>query len=91
MKIEDLKVGKSYTRGDDGDFMVIFIDPHYRFFVVLHYSHNHRVMHPLVYNQEYLDQDYNQKLKEMDDGWTIADLLEYDDIEVVDEWMLKNN
>jgi len=88
MKIEDLEVGKSYTRYDDAQYLVIFIDPKNRFFVALHYSMNHCIMHPTVYTQEFLDEDYNAELHEMNDGWDLMDMLECNEMRVADDWSI---
>ena len=88
MNIEDLEIGKSYTCGDDCIYYIIYIDPHHKWFISLNYSLNHNILVPTIYNNEFLNESYNENLYELDE-WDIEDMINYDNVEYIDRYTLK--
>ena len=75
MKLEDLEIGKYYTRGDDALYKVVAKGSDW--VCVLHYSYNHRVCSSEICNEEEL---YMEGMHEDEDTWyndSIFDELVY--------------
>lgn len=83
MKIEDLEVGESYTRHDDGEYLVCYKSEDWA--LVLAFSHNHKVAAPRFITQKDLDADWNKDLHK-DEDWNLADYL--DCLKYADEYSL---
>ena len=64
MKIEDLEIGKCYSRGDDALYKVVAKGEGW--VCVLHYSHNHYVCTVEICNEDEL---YMEGMKESTEEW----------------------
>ena len=79
MTIQDLKVGKCYTRWDDAEYLILYKTD--KWIAVLHYSDNHRVGNLEFWPKEELDKDYNKNLV-IDEDWPITNFI--DEFEFMD-------
>ena len=80
MKLEDLEIGKCYSRGDDALYKVIAKGNGW--VCVLHYSYNHKVCVSQICNEEEL---YLEGMKEVTDNWEyeIFEELRYSDYDTL--------
>ena len=86
MKIEDLIVNECYTRYDDAEFMILYKTD--KWFIALDLSHNHKIAVPQIYDQKWLDEDYNKNIQLMSEGdYPMYNYI--NDFDVVDEYTLK--
>lgn len=73
MKIEDLEIGKAYTRFDDSTYFILYKAKDW--FVCIDYSSNHHVGTLEYCNQEWLNMECNQKLVQDTGSWVFDDEL----------------
>jgi hypothetical protein len=86
MKIEDLIINECYTRYDDAEFMILYKTD--KWFIALDLSHNHKIAVPQIYDQKWLDEDYNKNFQLMSEGdYPMYNYI--NDFDVVDEYTLK--
>ncbi len=85
MTIQDLEVGKCYTRWDDAEYLILYKTD--KWVAVLHYSDNHRVANLEFWPKEELDKDYNEKLV-VDEDWPITEFI--DEFEFIDSNTILN-
>ena len=85
MTIQDLEVGKCYTRWDDAEYLILYKTD--KWVAVLHYSDNHRVANREFWPKEELDKDYNEKLV-VDEDWPITEFI--DEFEFIDSNTILN-
>ena len=81
MKIEDLIIGKCYTRDDDAEYLILYKAKN--FFVVLVYSFNHNVGNINIYNEDWLNKEWNDLRLKDENEWNIPDFI--DDFKYIDE------
>ena len=86
MKLEELEIGQTYTRCDDGDYYVLYKEK--VFAVVMYYSHNHHMAHLQFLTQADLDEPWNQELHKEED-WNLGDY--FDEIEHIEDYSMKIN
>ena len=81
MKIEDLIIGKCYTRDDDAEYLILYKAKN--FFVALVYSFNHNVGNINIYNEDWLNKEWNDLRLKDENEWNIPDFI--DDFKYIDE------
>lgn len=86
MKIDELEVGKCYTRWDDSEYLILYKTD--KWVAVLHYSDNHKVGNLEFWPKEELDKDYNEKLVLNENDWPITEYI--NEFEFVD-WQTISN
>jgi len=85
MKIEDLIVGQCYTRDDDAEYLILYKAKN--FFVALVYSFNHNIGVIKIYNEEWLNETWNNLRLKDNDEYNITDYI--DDFKYVDDDTIK--
>lgn len=66
MKIEDLKINECYTRYDDAEYLILYKTD--KWFITLNLSHNHKIAVPQIYDQKWLDEEFNKNLQLMSES-----------------------
>lgn len=80
MKIEDFEIGMIYRKGSNSNlYKCVEVTPNW--ILVIEYSDKHHIATCMFWNQEYLDDDFNQNIVEVkEDAWYYR--LLFDDLEI---------
>ena len=85
MKIQDLKINECDTRYDDSEYMILYKTE--KWFIALNLSHNHNIAVPRIYDQKWLDEDFNKDFHLMSSGdYPMYNYI--NDLDIVDECTL---
>lgn len=85
MKIDDLIVGKCYTIDDDAEYLILYKAKN--FFVALVYSFNHNIGVTRIYNEEWLNETWNELRLKDNEEYNLTDYI--DDFKYVDDDTIK--
>lgn len=83
--IDDLIVGKCYTRDDDAEYLILYKAKN--FFIALVYSFNHYVGNINIYNEDWLNETWNNLRLKDNKEYNITDFI--DDFKYIDDNTIK--